>query len=149
MLILWPNIMQIETIIGGQYPEKVGALVDKAVFAIDILMFDWRWYKNDIAHPLQIFNQKLVRAVRRGVKVRCITNYAELVETLNVLGFYAKKWPQSNLLHSKLVIIDKKIVISGSHNLTGNAFCSNTETSMITDSESVAKTFSDYFENIW
>lgn len=141
--------MVIETIIGGQYPEKVGALVDKAVFAIDILMFDWRWYKDDVGHPLQVFNQKLVRAVRRGVKVRCITNYVELVETLNLLGFDAKKWPQSNLLHSKLLIIDKKIVVSGSHNLTGNAFCSNAETSMITDSETVAKTFCDYFENIW
>lgn len=138
-----------ETIIGGEYPDKVGKLIDEAKSSIDILMFDWRWYKNDIAHPLQVFNQKLVCAVRRGVKIRCITNYIELVETLNLLGFYAKKWPQNNLLHSKLLIIDKKIVISGSHNLTGNAFCSNQETSLITDSESVAKNFCEYFENIW
>lgn len=143
------NRMTIETIIGGEYPEKVGKLVDTAIFSIDILMFDWRWYKNDISHPLQIFNQKLVRAVRRGVTVRCITNYPELIETLNLLGFCAKKWPNTSLLHSKLIIIDNEVVISGSHNLTGNAFCSNIETSIISTDQNLVKTFKDYFTNIW
>lgn len=141
--------MQNETIIGAEYPEKVGKLVDTAKHSIDILMFDWRWYKNDPFHPLQIFNQKLVRAVRRGVKIRVITNFAELVDTLNTLGFYAKTWPQKNLLHAKLIIIDREIIIQGSHNLTGNAFCSNIEISHITQNETSAKTFTDYFENIW
>jgi phosphatidylserine/phosphatidylglycerophosphate/cardiolipin synthase-like enzyme len=141
--------MQNETIIGAEYPEKVGKLIDTAIFSIDILMFDWRWYKNDPSHPLQIFNQKLVRAVRRGVKVRCITNYAELVETLNLLGFDAKVWPQSTLLHSKLLIFDKLVIVSGSHNLTGNAFCSNVEISTIINEPALAKSFGDYFENIW
>ncbi len=138
-----------ETIIGGEYPEKVGKLIDNARGSIDILMFDWRWYKDDIGHPLQIFNQKLVRAVRRGVTVRVLTNYGELVETLNLLGFYAKKWPQNNLLHSKLLIIDKTIIVTGSHNFTGNAFCSNMETSLITDDDKVVKNFDNYFNNIW
>jgi len=141
--------MIIKPIIGAEYPEKVGKLIDKAIFSIDILMFDWRWYKNDPSHPLQIFNQKLVRAVRRGVKIRCITNYAELVDTLNLLGFEAKVWPNSTLLHSKLLIIDKNIVVSGSHNLTGNAFCSNLETSVVFHEPALAKSFGDYFENIW
>lgn len=141
--------MQNETIIGSQYPVKVGLLVEQAKFSIDILMFDWRWYKNDMSHPLQIFNQKFVSAVRRGVKVRAITNYAELVDTLNILGFYAKKWTSSSLMHSKLVIIDKKIVVQGSHNFTGNAFTSNLETSLILYDEKIAGEFSEYFKNIW
>ncbi len=141
--------MENETIIGSEYPVKVGKLIDTAKYSIDILMFDWRWYKDDISHPLQIFNQKLVRAVRRGVRVRTITNYAELVDTLNILGFYAKKWNQKNLLHSKLVIIDNEKVVAGSHNFTGNAFCSNLETSVIFNDEKTAKQFSEYFNNIW
>lgn len=141
--------MENKTIIGGEYPETVGKLIDEARGSIDILMFDWRWYKNDPFHPLQVFNQKLVRAVRRGVKVRCVTNYAQLVETLNLLGFWAKKWPHNNLLHSKLLIIDKKIIVTGSHNLTGNAFCSNQEISNAFESEEQAKKLTDYFENIW
>jgi len=141
--------MENETIKGAEYPEKVGKLIDTAKSTIDILMFDWRWYKDDIGHPLQIFNQKLVRAVRRGVRIRTITNYAELVDTLNILGFYAKKWPHKNLLHSKLVIIDNQIVVSGSHNFTGNAFCANLETSVILHEETLAKSFTEYFNNIW
>lgn len=141
--------MQNETIIGSEYPLKLGRLVDVAKTSIDILMFDWRWYENDFSHPLQIFNQKLVSAVRRGVCVRTITNSAKVVETLNLLGFYAKKWPQKNLLHSKLVIIDNKIVVSGSHNFTGNAFCSNIETSVVFNDEKIALQFSEYFNNLW
>jgi phosphatidylserine/phosphatidylglycerophosphate/cardiolipin synthase-like enzyme len=141
--------MENQTIIGAEYPVKVGKLIETAKSSIDILMFDWRWYKDDMAHPLQIFNQKLVRAVRRGVRIRTITNYAELVDTLNILGFYAKKWPQKNLLHSKLVIIDKEIVVSGSHNFTGNAFCANLETSVIFHEPALAQKFTEYFENIW
>lgn len=141
--------MQNETVIGKEYPEKVGRLVDVAKTSIEILMFDWRWYKDDISHPLQIFNQKLVRAVRRGVKIRVITNFAELVDMLNTLGFDAKVWSKANLLHSKLIIIDGEIVVSGSHNLTGNAFCSNLETSVIFHETALAKNFIEYFENIW
>jgi len=141
--------MQNETIIGSEYPVKVGKLIDTAKSKIDILMFDWRWYKNDISHPLQIFNQKLVRAVRRGVKIRVITNFAELVDTLNTLGFDAQVWPNKNMLHSKLLIIDGEIVVSGSHNLTGNAFTANLETSVIFHEPALAKSFSEYFENIW
>lgn len=141
--------MENQAIIGKQYPEKVGEIIDRAKFSIDILMYDWRWYQNDFSHPLQIFNQKLVRAVKRGVKVRVLTNYKELVDTLNTLGFYAKVWPNSSLLHSKLVVIDKKIVINGSHNFTGNAFCSNLETSLIIDDEKIAENFINYINTIW
>lgn len=141
--------MQNETIIGSVYPVKLGRLVDVAKTSIDILMFDWRWYEDDFSHPLQIFNQKIVHAVRRGVRVRTITNSAKVVETLNLLGLYAKKWPQKNLLHSKLVIIDNKIIVSGSHNFTGNAFCSNIETSVAFNDEKIASEFSEYFNNLW
>lgn len=141
--------MQNITLIGSQYPEEVGKLIDSAVCKIDILMFDWRWYRNDPFHPLQVFNQKMVRAVRRGVKIRAITNYNEVIDTLNLLGFYAKNLPVSNLMHSKLVIIDNKIVVTGSHNFTGNAFTSNFETSVIFHDEETAKKFSNYFENLW
>ena len=141
--------MENQTIIGSQYPEKVGRLIDTAKNSIDILMFDWRWYKNDPSHPLQIFNQKMVRAVRRGVRIRTITNYAELVDTLNILGFYAKKWDKKSMLHSKLMIIDNEIVVSGSHNFTGNAFTANLETSVIFHEEALAQNFTNYFNNLW
>lgn len=141
--------MQNQTVIGAEYPDKVGKLIDTAKSRINILMFDWRWYENDFSHPLQIFNQKLVRAVKRGVKVQCITNSDLIVETLNLLGFWAKKWPNTSLLHSKLIIIDDEVVITGSHNLTGNAFCSNVETSIISIDQNLVQRFSEYFKNIW
>lgn len=141
--------MQNQTIIGSEYPKIVGGIIDRAVFSIDILMYDWRWYKDDFSHPLQIFNLKLVRAIKRGVKIRVITNSPDVVDTLNVLGFYAKVWSGSCMLHSKLVLVDNETVVSGSHNLTGKAFTSNAETSIVSFDPETSQRFKEYFNNIW
>jgi phosphatidylserine/phosphatidylglycerophosphate/cardiolipin synthase-like enzyme len=138
-----------EVLIGSQYPEKVGPLIDKAVCSIDVLMFDWRWYKNDFSNPVQIFNQAFVRAVRRGVKVRAIINYNGIIDILKSVGIDAKPFNGSDLLHSKLLIIDKKHVVIGSHNFTMNAFESNIETSLFVSDIETAKNYQQFFNNLW
>jgi phosphatidylserine/phosphatidylglycerophosphate/cardiolipin synthase-like enzyme len=143
------SIRPNEVLIGSQYPEKVGPLIDKAVASIDVLMFDWRWYKNDFSNPVQIFNQCFVRAVRRGVKVRAIINYQQNVELLKTLGIDAKLFTGSDLLHAKLLIIDKKYVVIGSHNFTANAFESNIETSLFVSDQKTAEQYQQYFNNLW
>lgn len=143
------EIFKNEIVIGGKYPEKIIPLIDQATKSLDILMFDWRWYKNDISNPVQLLNQAIVRAVRRGVRVRAITNYNELVTLLNTLNVNAKLWPKKSLLHSKCLVIDKMITVMGSHNWTHNAFCSNYETSFIQNDQEVSEQMTTYFNDIW
>lgn len=50
--------------------------------------------------------------------------------------------------HSKLIIIDEKYVIIGSHNWTYSAIEKNNETSVIIESEELAKYYIRYFEKI-
>lgn len=139
----------MQTIIGKQFPQKVIPLIDKARNSIDVIVFDWRWYPQDPGASVQLFNQAIVRAVRRGVKVRVIANNADIVYILNELGCQAKKLASKNLVHAKMMLIDFETVVVGSHNYTQSAFQMNYELSVILEKPENLADYSDFFNNLY
>jgi len=139
----------IEPIIGKEFPEKVIPLIDEAKQTIRIVVFDWRWYPNDPANPVQLFNQALVRATRRGVDIKAITNIDEIVRILNSQKIKAKKLASKTLVHVKMMIIDEKILIIGSHNYTQSAFTMNQEVSVIIRDPEPLGPFIKFFNNLY
>jgi len=139
----------MQPIIGKEFPEKVIPLIDEAKNSIDIVVFDWRWYPNDPGSSAQLFNQALVRAARRGVKIRAIANNDEIINILKSVGIEAKKLISKKLLHCKLMIIDDETIITGSHNYTQNAFQMNLELSVILKVGDEVKRFLDFFNNLY
>lgn len=53
------------------------------------------------------------------------------------------------LMHHKFVIIDNKILISGSINWTKSAFFGNFENVLVTNESAIVKPFINEFERIW
>jgi phosphatidylserine/phosphatidylglycerophosphate/cardiolipin synthase-like enzyme len=141
-------ISKNESLIGAQYASRLLELINEAEKSIDIMMYEWRWYENDPGHPIQILNQALVRAVRRGVRVRALTFRGTITAKLREIGIDAKAWKLSKLMHSKMIIFDSEVVVMGSHNFTGSAIQSNIETSVLFFDEEVAKIKTDYFQNL-
>ena len=139
----------MQAIIGRQFPGKVIPLIDNAKTSIDIIVFDWRWYPQDPSAPVQLFNQAIVRAVRRGVKVRAVANNDQIISVLNSVGVEAKRFRDSNIVHAKMMIIDNEKVITGSHNYTQNAFQMNLEVSTIIEKVEDITEFLQYFKNIY
>jgi phosphatidylserine/phosphatidylglycerophosphate/cardiolipin synthase-like enzyme len=139
----------IEAILGQQFPQKVIPLIDSAVFSIRIVVFDWRWYPNDPGNPVSLFNQAIVRAARRGVKVQVVANNDEVVKILKEQGVEARRIVLKDIVHAKLMIIDDKIIVIGSHNYTQNAFCKNHEISTIIYDAAQAPEFLKFFNSIW
>jgi len=139
----------METIIGAEFPKKVIPLIENARKTIDIIVFDWRWYPQDPGAQVQLFNQAIVRAVRRGVKVRAIANNDEIVRILNSVGCEAKRLLTEKLVHAKMMIIDDEIVIIGSHNYTQSAFHMNLELSVILDNLEKISDFKNFFQNLY
>lgn len=138
-----------ETIFGKQFSQKVIPLIDSAKKSIDIVVFDWRWYPQDPGSAVQLFNQAIVRAVRRGVKTRAIVNNDEILSTLNALGVLAKRLTARNLVHAKMIIFDNEKAVVGSHNYTASAFQMNFEVSVILDhSENIAE-LASFFNNLY
>jgi len=139
----------METIIGKQFSEKVIPLIDEAKNTIRVVVFDWRWYPNDPGNPVQLFNQAIVRASKRGVNVQAIVNFDPLVKTLKDLGVNAKKLASANLLHTKLILIDDEVVVVGSHNFTSPAFTKNFELSVFFTDVEIGQELINYFNQIW
>lgn len=141
--------MQCEPIIAGQFVSKVKPFIDSAKNSLDICVFDWRWYPNDPGAVCQQFNLSIVAAVKRGVKVRALVNSDSVAQILRSVGVQVKKHISAHLLHLKMILIDDKIVITGSHNYTQSAFQANRELSVILSDGVDTSEFSKFFNNIW
>lgn len=136
-------------IISKDFPKVVIPLIDNAKHSLDIIVFDWRFYKNDPASSVSLFNQAIARACKRGLRVKCLVQNDGVVDNLKLLGCDAKKLNSKKILHTKLLIIDKKYVIIGSHNYTQHAFTSNEEASIFVKLSSENNALVEYFNNLF
>jgi len=139
----------MQFLIGKDYPAKVIPLIENAGISIDIVMYDWRWYGDKPGHTIQQFNNALVQAVCRGVRVRAVVNTGAHAKFLATLGIKARSLRDRRTLHSKLVIIDETTLIIGSHNLTSNAFYRNLESSVILELPAGGNRIAEYFDNLY
>lgn len=139
---IWP-------VIGPEFPKKVIPLIDEAKKSIEIVVFDWRWYPSNMGSSIQLFNQSIARAAKRRVKIRVIANHTDIISTLTNLGISAKKIISKKLIHSKMMIIDDRFLIIGSHNYTQSAFQMNMETSLIVENSSTVQRFLTFFNHLF
>lgn len=139
----------MQLIIGNDFHKKVIPLIDNARSTISIIVFDWRWYPDQIGNPVQLFNNSLVRAVKRGVDVRSIVNFSSVENILKSVGIKVKHPISKNVIHVKMMIIDNEILIIGSHNYTQNAFTMNHEISVILESCDKIDDLNKFFEGLW
>jgi len=139
----------MEIVIGSDYPKKMIPLIDGAKKNIDIVVYDWRWYADQLGHPVQQFNMAIVRAVQRGVVVRAVVNAHILVPILTKVGVKVRQLKDRRTLHTKLVIIDTSTLVIGSHNFTRNAFASNIETSVVVDIAEGDTRLASFFNNLY
>jgi phosphatidylserine/phosphatidylglycerophosphate/cardiolipin synthase-like enzyme len=139
----------MEAIIGKEFPEKVIPLIDQAKSTIDVVVFDWRWYPQNPGSPVQLFNQAIARAVKRGVIVRAIANTPQIINILKEVGVKAKKLETPHLIHAKIMIVDDQFLVIGSHNYTETAFLMNFEVSVIIEDEKVIKRVKEFFNNLY
>jgi len=128
--------------------DQIIDLIDSAEKSIEIEMYVFT--SRDVIEALE-------RAKMRGVIVRIIierntiggTN-EDIYHELLSKGFNTKYATKSyKLTHSKFIIIDKKIVFVGSHNLSNSAIYNNREASVIIRDSNVIQNFIDVFERDW
>jgi len=136
-------------LIRREYPKEVIPLIERAKNSIKIIVYEWRWYENQLGSSIQLFNNAIIRARKRGVEVKAVLKNQKIAEKLKAQKIWVKEVDFSKTLHVKLIMLDNEIVILGSHNFTLNAFHINDEVSVIIKSpeivEKLLKHFGDYF----
>ena len=143
------DLLKMEVAVGSDFPKKAIPLIESARESIKIIVFDWRWYPNDIGSVCQRFNQAIITAQQKNVKVQVLTNGSSVINLLNNNKIQAKKTHSKKLLHTKLMLIDDKVVVVGSHNYTQSAFTKNQELSVILSGKGCLDRFVKYFEILW
>ncbi len=135
-----------QVIIGREYPQVVTPLIQEAQHSIDILVFDWRWYASEPNSSVQKFNTSILEASSRGVKVRALVNNNIMPTILQLEKLSVKRVGSKNLMHVKMIIIDQKILVVGSHNFSKRAFEINHEVSLLVNDETEIQRCRKYFE---
>ena len=136
-------------IIGKEFPIKIIPLIQQAQKSIDIIVFDWRWYPDNIGSTIQQFNHEIIKVARKNLRVRAIVNSKKIGGILKQNNIEIKTHNSKKLLHTKLMIIDGERAILGSHNYTLNAFTINHEISVIIHNEIIVNQLKTYFGNLW
>ena len=139
----------METIIGKEFPKKVIPLIEQAKHVINIVVYSWWWYPDQIGSEIQKFNNTIINAAKKGVNVKVIANEWPTMAVLAKNGIKTKKLETKRKVHAKLMIIDNKTAILGSHNYTMGAFTTNYEISIITQDVEVVKRLRQFFNNLW
>jgi len=136
-------------IISKNFPNIVIPLIDSVRYNIDVVVFDWRFYRNDPANYVSLFNSAIARACARGVVVRALVQNAGVVENLKAIGCDARLLNSKRILHTKMMLLDRKSVIIGSHNYTQHAFTSNEEASIYVTLPAGENELQTYFNNLF
>lgn len=152
-----PNIKATILADGEYYP----ALLEKirnAEATIDLAMFVFKTTKSSQNRPSKIV-QELKAAVQRSVKVRAFleksghdtklndTNQktARLLREHGIKVFFDS---EKVTTHTKVIVIDSRYSILGSHNFTHSALKYNHELSLLVDSPKLAAELTDYMNKL-
>jgi HKD family nuclease len=145
--------------------DKKGGVSDALFFPSEESEKSLIKYLNMAKHTIEICvftisNDKLARTIEglhnRGVKVRLITddecakNKGADIYELADRGIPVRT--DNNLqahMHNKYVVIDDKILITGSFNWTWQAVKSNQENLLIVEKEDLVKRYKEAFEKLW
>lgn len=144
-----PTIKMPHVIMGADFVDRVIPLIQEARSRVDIVIFDWRLYPKQPTHPVTRLVESLQHAVQRGVKVRVIVANDGLRDALNRMGFESKRHDSQRMLHVKMMLIDKRFAIIGSHNYTQSAFRENLEVSLAVDLATEENELTKYFSLLW
>jgi phosphatidylserine/phosphatidylglycerophosphate/cardiolipin synthase-like enzyme len=135
-----------QVIIGREYPQILTPLIEQTQHSIDILVYDWRWYANEPNSNVQKFNNAILQASKRGVKVRALVNNNILPTILQLENLSVKRVGTKSMMHVKMIILDQKKIVIGSHNFSKNAFEFNHEVSLLVEDEETISRCRKYFD---
>ena len=138
-----------EILIGRAFAKQVIPLIKGAKKSIDIIVYNWLWYPNEIGSKIQNFNHALVTANRGGVEVKAVVQKTLIAEILRREKIKVRKIQSGRVLHTKLMIVDDSVAILGSHNYTMNAFNINYEVSVIIHDPEIIEELKTYFSNFF
>jgi len=149
------------SLINREYFPAAQKAISQAKKSILLVMYLISFNKEDKNSEVSRLMEELVKAKLRGVRVKAILDYqkgdynsiagGDNSEDFNFLkdnGIEVYFDSAGSYTHAKAMVIDGRMIISGSHNWTLAAFTRNNETSFLIDSPKLAGRLLDEFSRI-
>ena len=139
------------TVLGIYFSPKGGCeaqiiwWINRANISIHVLIYSF---------TLDSISNALINAYNRGVDVKIVferdqvTKYSEY-QKLKAAGVPVRNDTNPGLMHNKVMIIDGKIVLTGSFNWSVSAERRNNENLIVIRSIYVARVYEEEFDKIW
>jgi phosphatidylserine/phosphatidylglycerophosphate/cardiolipin synthase-like enzyme len=148
--------MQVErsdSVVSGVYFSPKGGCASQVIFWIDkanssihILIYSF---------TLDNIADALIRARNRNIEVRVVFEQENVGQSgseyqrLNDAGIDVRSDANSGYMHDKIMIVDGKVVLTGSFNWSSHAENENNENLIVITSAHVADTYESEFQKIW
>ncbi len=143
-------------LIDQDYYGELIKWLPRANSSVYVIMFVMKYDPKDPGDPVNTLLDILINLSKRGVDIKIVVDdetkrsYPETISYLLQHNISVKLDESSaRTTHTKLVIIDKKIVFLGSHNWTQSALTRNHEVSVMVIDRNVAENLYRYFDSIW
>jgi phosphatidylserine/phosphatidylglycerophosphate/cardiolipin synthase-like enzyme len=151
---------KVEAIIGSDYYRKVSPIISSASQKIDIIMYEWKWYSHEFAGGVQRLSNEIISKARENVKVRVLLNIESMGHAITKINSRTASFLQQKgvivkfgqvgvATHAKMVIVDDRFCVVGSHNFSKGSFTRNQECSVLIEGGEAIRPFIDYFKLLW
>lgn len=154
-----PASGEVTPLMNKDYFPVLLQAVDEAKKEIFIAIFSFKAGVHPNSRP-DLLLEHLGRAVKRGVSVKVILENAgeghddlsrQNIKTKTLLeakGVQVYLDSPAKTTHTKLVVVDQRLVFIGSHNFTSSAFRHNNEISVLIDKPDLAQNVRNYMLTI-
>lgn len=131
---------------GDTCVKHINELIESAISELDICVFT---ISDDR------ISRALVKAMKNEVSIRIISDNTKMydegsdIENLAKVGIPVKIDTTDNHMHHKFMVIDQKIVLTGSYNWTRSAALYNQENVISFEDKAIASQFLSEFNSLW
>jgi hypothetical protein len=133
---------------GGGVRSRIIAEIDRAQSTIDIAIYSF---------TADAIRDALISARNRGLAIRIIADSSQAdglgaeIATLERMGFQVKRTSGvlGGIMHNKYMIIDGKLLVTGSYNWSASAEDNNYENAVFVQGSSLVQKYADDFDRIW
>ena len=150
----------MEFLIGSEYSRKLVEILQNAKCSVEVLMYHWRVSRGKSKPRVSAVEKEISDALARGVKVRVILNHglpsdpirktnSTAAGWLRSKGAEVRFWGTGRTMHSKLFLVDRTFLVSGSHNFSESAMTKNIEISAFVVGSGDIRKVQDYFNLLW
>jgi phosphatidylserine/phosphatidylglycerophosphate/cardiolipin synthase-like enzyme len=144
---------EITPVVDRGYFDHAYRIISQARVSIHIASFEMKYYETFPDSQQNQLVRQLIYAKERGVDVKIVVDeFSEennAFELLKENGIEMKHDGNETTTHAKLIIVDGKIVLVGSTNLSYYGLEKNHEANVLIEDEEVAAYYEGYFQELW